>query len=595
MRLDLIALLPALGVLASCDLPPPESLAVPSTTSTPLDAGKNTAGEPCQYELTKGGAVIYCAKFDVASGEVRRGGAEVDVAVAAARLRGDLKGKAECDEPRPISIPYAQSALAMSCTDRGSFPSVALAVRVGDGMWVADGITPIAPVLERVIAKLSGREPPGRPTPGIEGLAATRVAARTFNSSDYNDYEANMRIGRNANLANQPAEAEAAYTRALKIQDRIIPKDVPGKAAPVMSIALQKSNQGQFDLAGKEFRRADELAKSSDDSNLRARLLLYHGLHELNQGHTAEALVWFDAAEQQFRSGVPDIREVPPPARQRSYFTVSATRSFSDTLGDAQPYQLAAQTEALLGILEVRRNRAVALRLANKPAEAEAAVRSADQFAMANHLFDTPYSKRTARLYRTFAMTDAAAGQLDDAVNRSTSSSLAFSQSLPGTPAAAETDLARAVLLLRKGRTTEALAACRSAITNLRSQSGEGVDAERLAPCLATFAAAPGGGDMARVEMFEAAQLARSSLTTRQIQEAAAELAAGAKDAKVAGAIRNQRETNSEVHGGSRGPQQPSGTRCRPCGDRGRRQGHRRGRDRTAGRRACRPGRRAEL
>jgi len=544
MRSVAFALLPLLGLLAGCEVPPAESLAVQSLNAKPLDAGTNSAGEACQYELTKGGAVIYCAKFDVPSGEVRRAGAGADIAATATRLRADLKRKAECDDPRPVSIPYAQAALAMSCVDRGSFPSVAIAVQVGDGMWVGDGIAPVAPVLERVIAKLSGREPPGQPTPGIEGLAAKRVAARTFNSSDYNDFEANMRIGRDANLANQPAEAEAAYTRALKIQDRILPHDVPGKAAPVMSIALQKSNQGQFALADKEFSRADELTKPSTDSNLLGRLRLYHGLHALNQGDTAGALAWFDAAEQEFRIGAPDIREEPPPAPQRSFFTVSAGRSFSDALGDAEPYQLASETEALLGILEVRRNRAIALRLADKPAESEVAARSADQFAMANHLVDTPYSKRSARLFRTFAMTDAAAGQLDMAVDESNSSALAFSQALPGTPAAAESELARAVLLTRKGRTLEALGACRSAIATLRSQSGDGVSAERLAPCLAAFAASPEAGEAPRVEMFEAAQLVRSSLTTRQIQEAAAELAAGARDPKVASAIRNQRDTN---------------------------------------------------
>ena len=67
-----------------------------------------------------------------------------------------------------------------------------------------------------------------------------------------------------------------------------------------------------------------------------------------------------------------------------------------------------------------------------------------------------------------------------------------------------------------------------------------------LEPCLATYAAEAGRGRTDRqallAEMFETAELAQDNITSREIGEAAARLAANARDPKVAEAIRRRQD-----------------------------------------------------
>ena len=116
---------------------------------------------------------------------------------------------------------------------------------------------------------------------------------------------------------------------------------------------------------------------------------------------------------------------------------------------------------ALLGLVEVRRNRAVVLRLMGQAQEADASWLSATDLANGNGLARPLLN---ARLYRTSGMTAAAQGTTTRRSPIWWQSTAAFDRSLPGSKPLAETYLLRARQLQKAGQDTSALPICRNAV-----------------------------------------------------------------------------------------------------------------------------------
>ena len=114
---------------------------------------------------------------------------------------------------------------------------------------------------------------------------------------------------------------------------------------------------------------------------------------------------------------------------------------------------------ALLGLIEVRRNRAVVLRTMGTTQEADDMLKSATDLARGNGL-SRPILN--ARLYRTSGVTAAAQGLDDQALSDLLQSTAAFDRSLPGSKPLADTYLLRARQLVKAG---QAARRCRSAAT----------------------------------------------------------------------------------------------------------------------------------
>ena len=186
----------------------------------------------------------------------------------------------------------------------------------------------------------------------------------------------------------------------------------------------------------------------------------------------------------------------------------------------------ATTLEALLGIIETRRNEAIALRMAGADnAAAIAAVDSAEAFARAQGLTTV---KVSAFVYRTQGVTVLEGSTPGEAVSEFDSSVSAFNRALPRTLPLAETHFRRAEALLKDNKPDAALAACRAASEILRALK-EGVEGTLLQPCLAAYAAQVHGAADPQpllAEMFELAQLTRGAITAEQIQRAAVRLAA---------------------------------------------------------------------
>jgi len=531
----------ALAALAGCAVPPPSAF-VGGGSGGGDPVGNNTVGEACTRQAAAdGSAEIFCGTWTQASARLRPAGAEdINALARSSAWRSGLDARFACGEPRRTTILGGEPALLMECTRRtGGWPHLGLVASVGGSAWVADGVLPALPAMERAIGLSTGRaRAEGAATAsGAESLVADRLAARAFGSNDIGTYEALMAAGNRANQAENAAAAETAYRAALGVQERALGAENPALATTLALLAVQLSNQGRYPAADAALTRADALARRPGaEEGLPARLAHYRALHQLNLGRNAEALVLLDRAAAGYERILPaSVVNARPAASARQDLA-----GFGDVL--ATP---AART-ALLGLVEVRRYRAIVLRGLDRNSEAEESLRAATTLARANRVALPVIS---ARLARTAAMAEADRSG-GEAASGLSQAATAFARGVPGTRPVARTELLRAAQLARLDRPSEVVASCRAAITvlnNLRS----GIEADLLQPCLAAFAELaardPAGAQPLLEEMFGAAQLAQSGLTSRQIDQATVRLADAARDPRAGEAIRRFQDSQAAL------------------------------------------------
>ncbi len=535
-------------LLAGCAAPPPSAYVGgrPQESGSGIDLGTNAAGERCRLLPAgeSGSGDIYCADARMPAAQVARAGkatAEAEMALATSSpFRAGLDLRLVCDAPKPTTILGSTPAALLVCTRRvGGWPQAALVTVVDGTAYQAEGILPALAVMERAIGVLSGRitaaAAPALSPSAADALLGRRLAAHAFGAGTVDEYDRLMALGARANLSENFAEAERADRAALAIQQKALGLDNPDSVAALVHLALQLSDQGRFAEADRLFAQADLLAYRAADPVAPPRLAHYRALHALNQERLQEALALLDRAERAYSALLPP--------------DTLAARPVAAVLPD--PALLADPTSqsALLGLVDTRRYRAIVLRLLGRPAESEAAITSARTLARTNDLLLPLVS---SRLWRTEGTVSAAGGQYLAAETGLARSVAEFGQVLPETRPVAETELLRAGEYMRQGAGARALDHCRAATALLR-RLGAGVDPRLLLPCLAAFAAeadhAGAGASSAtlRGEMFETAQLAQDSITSRQIDEAAVRLAAGARDPKVGQAIRRRQDASEAL------------------------------------------------
>jgi CHAT domain-containing protein len=357
-----------------------------------------------------------------------------------------------------------------------------------------------------------------------------------------------MAEGTRANLAGRPGEAEARFREALAEQRKQHGNDSPLLALPLMSLALQLSAAGQFPQADAQFAEADRVMAASQDRAMQARLMHYRGIHLLNQKKTAEAEALLVQAQAAYTALVPadDLTREPVPAVARNRFDINAAAK----IGPAASFKLLDKDPvvqpALLGLIEVLRNRAIALRDLGRPADADKLTAMAAQIASAN---DLGRASVFARIYRTAGVTAAQSEKQQRALDDLGRSDDAFEVALPGTRPAAEAALIRAGELMAAGEKGTALSVCRRAVKTLIAIDA-GTSPELMAPCLDAYA---GGGGLLGLgsadlaQMFLAAQVAQGTITSHQIAQASASLVENARDPKIGEALRRRDTLQREV------------------------------------------------
>ncbi len=547
-----LALLALLAVLAGCAPPPPSDYVGGVGNGQAATAlGQDASGEACnQFPGDRpGSAEVICGTWQQPAALVHSGpqaGADGLMALATAGAwRQALDERFVCQAPAATTILGDQPALLMQCKRRiGGWPQVAMVASVDGRTWLANGILPTLPVMERSIGVLSGRvaptAAPSLPASAADALLANRLAARAFGAGDVGHFEELMVLGTRANLAENFATSEQAFRAALAVQQKALGRDDPDTVLPLMHLALQVSDQGRFAEADALFAQAEKLAPRSTDRLASARLLHYRALNALNQGKLAQALVLLRNADAAYAALVPpEMLAAQPLARVQVASLGSLTTSGPITDPTVQ--------SALMGVLETRRYQAIVLRHTGQTEASAATIAAAQRVADAN---DLAVPLVAARLTRTAATAEGAAGQTAIAEAGLARSAVAFGEVLPQTRPVAETFLLDAAELAHQGNLARALELCRSATVLLR-QLHAGTDPALLAPCLAAYATEaahrPADAQTLLAAMFETAELAQDSLTTRQIAEAAARLAANARDPKVAEAIRRRQDAGQTL------------------------------------------------
>jgi CHAT domain-containing protein len=544
MRARPAVVLVLLTALLGCTRPPPEDYVggdAHTGEAGGIALGKDSAGETCtQQAAGPAGADIFCGNWVQPSGSVQRGGpataGQLLGLATSSGWRVGLDQRFVCADPVTTTILGGAPALALSCRRKiGGWPQAALVAAIDGRAYFGDAVLPALPVLQRAMGVVSGRlaatAAPVAPGSPAARLFAARLAAQSFGSNDISRYQALMTAGTRANLAEDFAGAEQAFRAAWQLQQKVLGRHDPNTVDALMHLALQVSDQGRFAEADGLFASADRLAPAASDRLAVARLLHYRALDALNQHRLDAALALLGRAEAAYARTLP-----------ASVLRAQA-RSGPQAANDALAVDPQQQT-ALIGVIETRRYQAIVLRDLKRPAESDAAIRAAAALAAGNGLHQPIL---TARLYRTAATIAGVQGDVGDALSGLSASASAFGVALPGTRPLAATYLLRGAELHRQGQDAAAVAACRAGVDLLRRLQA-GAASALVAPCLDVYAAeadAKAGSanrEAVLAEMFEAAQLAQTGVTSEQIAEAAARLAESAKDPKIGAAIRRRQD-----------------------------------------------------
>ncbi len=543
-------------LVAGCSTPPPAAF-VPSGSSrqgAAIPIGRNDASEACVQDGEPGdvAASVYCGAWEQPSARVARAeatdagpgapGAGLATIAAGGTWREGLDRRLSCEPAQPATVLGRYPAMVLSCTTRlGGWPQVALATQVDGHIWLADGVRPALPAMERSIGLLSGTVSPGSiaTQPVSTGLSATRLAAASYSSGDINRYEILVRAANRANVEGNYPAAESALRAAAALQERVQGLNAPALSKTYASEALQLSDQGRFAAADALFARADALARSpgQNDRVTIPLLLQYRGLDQLNRNHPDLALAELSRAEQEYA-------ELLPPS---ALATANTRGSAAGRLDNQQILTDQGERRALLGVIETRRAEARALRLQAHLGQSQALFASAARLADSRGLDEPQVS---ARLYRTAAFTSDAAGDRDASLAAITRSAEVFGHALPGSRTYAETTLVLAARLAERQQPERALAACHEAASILRAESA-GTSGTLLMPCLAILhaqaASHPDQAQARYADMFEMGQLARGSVTAQQIAQASARLSENARDPKVSALIRSHDDQASAL------------------------------------------------
>jgi CHAT domain-containing protein len=536
-----LALAAALG-LGACERPPASVYAHTSGASADaLDIGSNSAHEVCTLQPDATGGRIYCGDYLQSAGQLLKQPQAGDLTafVTSSNWRTTIDRRFQCGNPTSTTV-LGQPGLEMACTERqGGWPHVIVATDFDGTLYVAEAVKPVEAVIPRAIGVLSGRMPAvvAAANPQANGLATQRAAQAAINVEGAGAIAEVTRLLARGAKENQEANfaaAEAAYRAAVSLQEKVVGNGNPALAVPLARLALQISNQGRYTESDQLFAQAVRLAASPDQLDPVAvpSVAYLQALDQLNRNRPADALALLDKAEAGYEANVPPDALVPRPPMHRS-----SIDRLSDNAFDASLLEDPTSTAALNGLIETRRYRAVALVALGRQDEAATAL------AQARSLYEGRDPRLAARFYRTAGMAAKAAGQGSAAVSDLGLAVDKFAAALPDSEPLARTELLRAGELATAGRNGAAAGLCREAAHTLETLKG-GASATLIVPCLHALSEDAGGSatlpQPVQLEMFAMAQLAQGSVTSRQIAVATARLAEGARDPRVAEAIRHR-------------------------------------------------------
>ncbi|WP_376092008.1 CHAT domain-containing protein [Roseomonas sp. CCTCC AB2023176] len=533
MRRLLPFFLPGLLLLAACTTPPPEAFVTSAREAAQArEAGTDARGERCLARAAAGAVAgrateLFCGGWTQPAARVIELDGPVDPARLAALAgggawRAGLDARLLCGAAEPTTIAGGRPALMLSCRRRaGGWPHLALVAAGPGGPVLADGLPAALPVVEGVIVGVPGTR--ATRSAAVQ-LATARLSAEAFGAAEVARYEALITLGAELNQAENFAAAADAYRDALTIQEGVLGRDNPDAVTAVAHLALNLSNLGRGAEAAALFARAGRIAPLAADPVAPARVLHYRGLDAANRGEAETAARLLLEAERRYAA------LLPPDLVQ------GAGGGAAAEVAPALALDTVAQS-ALLGLVEVQRNRGVALARAGQPGQAAGLAQSSRDLLLRAGMTEGIVLGRSFRsegMARQVLGSGAEGGLYAQAAGR-------FASAQPGERPEATTLFLSGARLAASGRQTEALEAFRRGADILRARQ-LGLPVALVQPYLDLLLASPDPGAIA--EMFGAMQLARRDGTARLTAQASARLAASSGDRRVGAALRAMQDAD---------------------------------------------------
>lgn len=507
------------------------------------DAGENLLGEPCRIESSRtkpapGTEIqfeIYCGTWEQPSARLVRSTerASLDDLARSSTWRNSLDDFATCQTPQPAEVLGDVPALRFACAVRpGSWSYQAMVARIGDATFMGDAIPAAAPVLERAIAIVAGREATGSaPTPGPGD-------GKLYSAGELASYRQLLRNAQYFNQQGNYPEAEKLYRKALVLQQQRSSDNDGALAYVLMHLGLELSNQERFAEAAAFFAQADAVLPYSLDPADESRLISYRAIDLANQGRSQKAAAVAEDATAERRQLVAKMRPFPGEAAADRLEAASL-----GTAGRASPRpQVALRSlgsgETALG--DIVQSRSVEAAMLLRQGELDKA-----DAALADALSILDQEARAPRHWRPQIL--ALQGLVAERRGDLTAADSLLSEGVDAYRRLAPGSRNEALTLLDLGRVRAALGQPRAALEAfhagfaLITSAGSGVRFDDAAPffdlVLAEAAQHPDTRQALLAEMFAVGQLVRSAQTSQSIALAAARLSAS--DREVGGLIRD--------------------------------------------------------
>jgi len=548
MRARLLPLLLA-TILAACQTPPDSIYVSGPTAVTATPAGQDARGEACTVQPGAASPTdvtplrvreVFCGGWTQPAArliELPADAGGLQALATGGAWRNWVDQRYACGTPTPARVAGGAEAMLLACTRRsGGWPQVAMVIAGPRGPVLADGVSTVVPVIERLATGQASGAAAGARSEALE-LAVARLSADSFGTRDVGRYDDLMSLGRDLNQAEIFGAAEEAYRQALAVQEHSLGAGNPNTAAALVSLALNLSNQHRLAEAEVLFRRADAITPAAADPVAMARLRHYRALHELNGDHPEAALPLLDDATARYAALLPEAVVSAQAAGRNTGQAEQGVVTLADPVSQS----------AILGLAEARRTRGIVLARLGRTDDAAVAVASGRSLLRRAGL---EANMLAGRALRTAGRADFRAGRAAESARLLTQAAARFAIAAPG-----ERPEAVTLFLVGQGRAASAdpagaLAAFRSGAAILRARQIS-LPETLVMPYLDTLAAAaasPGADAQAlQVEMFGAAQLAQRSSTVRFVQQATARLGAASGDPRIAEAVRKLQDSDRDL------------------------------------------------
>jgi CHAT domain-containing protein len=516
-----------------------------------IAAGLNLVGETCFADLVgkEGEGQLYrlrCGSWEQPSARIYRvveGQTRLKSLTEQGPWRTAIDQRMVCEAAERTQILQGVDTWLMNCKLRnGGWPSIAFAASAKGGIYLADGIPAALPAMEVTIGRLSGLLATAPTEAGSQSAAlqrlVTQLSDRLFGSGDMQDYYRLLQLAKYHNIVRNHTDAEKAYRDAMAVHQRLLGADNPETGDAMVHLALSLSNQGRIKEADPLFDRAGKLVQGAADPLLRARFVSYKSMHLANQGQRVQAYELARRATAMRRQVQAEFGGLDTSLDQglagRSFGLATDRTVLSNSAVESAALDV-AQSLLIEAALDVRDGRSAA---------AETARNEAIGYFRRSRVVPDWWPPNVVELETEIALARKDYRTAELASRRLLADwSKLYPKSRP--EGVAQLTLGRVLAL--EGRTEEALALFRAGTKTIQGTAG-GLRFNQLQIYLEIAQALaerkPELRQALHAEMFEAAQLVRSGVTSRSIALAAARLAAG--DQKIGAVIREKQEAERE-------------------------------------------------